>query len=319
MHQESRSSADVLGGPAGSPSPIRPNPAAGADRDHQGDCFRPIQVIALASMISNTEEESCTNELVATITAYRADPLTGLKKDLPIFGFLVGPVWLWANEASSKRLQYGNNGFLLAGKFAYKGKGRNKIVDWQSSTIAAIEADGHQQYGRSGWSAKDLTLNGKQFLNLVKADRSGRALWDKITSGADQAFTFESPLNTGDGNDILISVNGDDDDLIAPLTGGPGADKFFVQFEGLQKRITDFNGLEGDRIKVTPPDKYKGSWESDGVVDFNRMEIYYSKNQAQIGLRRSDGDYYSGQIYLDMVQEFDPAWISAGTTPELIL
>lgn len=52
-------------------------------------------------------------------------------------------------------------------------------------------------------------------------------------------------LHGGGGNDLLLGDRGDD-----TITGGAGADQFWTHADAGADRVLDFNGAEGDRIKV---------------------------------------------------------------------
>lgn len=52
-------------------------------------------------------------------------------------------------------------------------------------------------------------------------------------------------LQGGAGNDLLLGDRGDD-----TITGGTGADQFWTHADAGADRVLDFNGAEGDRIKV---------------------------------------------------------------------
>lgn len=94
----------------------------------------------------------------------------------------------------------------------------------------------------------------------------------------------------GQGDDVVIGGTGDDwlfgDRGNDTLTGGAGADVFFFHADAGFDRVLDFNGLEGDRVKV----------------EFGTYTISERGGDTLL-------DFGSSQMLLVGAANFDPGWV----------
>ncbi|MDB5524833.1 MAG: hypothetical protein JWM58_2596 [Rhizobium sp.] len=133
---------------------------------------------------------------------------------------------------------------------------------------------------------------------------------DNLIGGAD-----DDSVNGGAGDDILNGANGNDKIIgglgLDTLTGGSGADHFY--FKGaetgdftlnLSDSITDFDGADGDRIRLrginvndgntsTPVEGHYGVWQSGdlGWVVTYRIDGEY--HDIGVGLQDPTGFVFS--------------------------
>jgi hypothetical protein len=102
------------------------------------------------------------------------------------------------------------------------------------------------------------------------------------------------------------------------ITGIRGAEDFYIHASS-STRIRNFNGKEGDRIKVIPTGPSSGTWGVIGTVDFSAMRIQVfaePRVKTTLVLPQSNIDSAATTLGLVGVSRFDPNWIGIGTTPQ---
>jgi Ca2+-binding RTX toxin-like protein len=149
-------------------------------------------------------------------------------------------------------------------------------IGWNNSSITSVtqfDLDNPSVKPVESWSASGFSLAGNNFLKIVAACKSWyttpddlkkyqaallrtKALIDStLFAGADEVIGSDDNdiLTGGKGKDRLIGKKGGD-----ILTGGLDADRFIYNSDtdssnglGSIDSITDFNGLEGDRVDLS--------------------------------------------------------------------
>lgn len=172
--------------------------------------------------------------------------------------------------------------------------------------------NGPDVYKGSNGNNKYFGLDGNDKINGAGGDDKlyGDAGKDQIMGGAGDDYLFG-----GADNDTLNGAKGDDKLYggmgLDRLTGGSGADHFYFKgnetgdfTDGLADRITDFNGAEGDRIRLrdvtgfdgntaAPSEGHYGIWNNGGlgwVVTYKEDGEYHD---IAVGLQDPTGFVFS--------------------------
>lgn len=140
-----------------------------------------------------------------------------------------------------------------------------------------------------GGDGDDWVVGGKDDDALFGED-GGDIVYGNLGNDTVDGGAGNDWVRGGKGNDVAIGGAGDDllfGDLgNDTLTGGSGADTFFFHADAGLDRVLDFNGLEGDRVKVEFGTYTVVSAGSDTALDFGG----------------------GNQIILVGVTNFDPGW-----------
>ena len=135
---------------------------------------------------------------------------------LPGLRYLMGPTSKATDTSTKSTLSYysralpsEDSGLILKGRFLYTGKGNTRKVKWSKSQITYVARGAWAKRG-TDWAVNGISLKGSKFLALAKRDKSGRALFDHITSGNDQSWSdIISYAYTGAGDDVLVGYGGE--------------------------------------------------------------------------------------------------------------
>lgn len=166
-----------------------------------------------------------------------------------------------------------------AGKDEYYGLGGDDKIDGVNGNDKLYGQDGNDKI-------KGGTGNDKIY---------GGAGEDNIVGGAD-----DDTLDGGENDDVINGANGNDKIYgglgIDTMTGGSGADHFYFKGDetgnfqlGEADEITDFNGAEGDRIRLRGVNVFDGN---DASPLEGHYGIWKSGSLGWVVTYREDGEYH---------------------------
>ena len=248
-----------------------------------------------------------------TISVDFVSPGSDLDTTMPRASFLKGPAKLFVSSASWK---VEDDDYRLDGKFAFKGKGFKRVINWKKSRVDSVKFGYWADDYDWNWEVSGLGLKGNKFVDFASKDPSGKSFYDFIT-GSGAVFWSDSvygvPLQGGPGADHFNTQHSGD-----VITGGGGADVISV-VHGETARIKDFNASEGDRLEVIARRKGKGFDPMPGyeVVDLSLASVQYSPAEGatyvRVGVSGASSAASGGTTFvLEGVTGFDLGRLSVG-------
>lgn len=245
-----------------------------------------------------------------TISVDFVSPGSDLDTTMPRASFLKGPARLFVSSSSSK---VEDDDYRLDGKFAFKGKGFKRVINWKKSRVDSVKFGYWADDYHWNWEVSGLGLKGNKFVDFASKDPSGKSFYDFITgSGAvfwSDYSLYGVPLQGGPGADHFNTQHSGD-----VITGGGGADVISV-VHGETVRIKDFNASEGDRLEVIARRKGKGfdPMPAYEVVDLSLASVQYSPAEGATYVRVGASGASGGTTFvLEGVTGFDLGRLSVG-------